>query len=174
MTINQAALPASHFQTLSPHILWSSSHNQWTTLITHSLPIPFIHQSAMITEHLLWVRRHYMLGAHWSTVLVLWSHDSWSGQILVDLFITQCREMIILRALESSCWLQVREQIGRGLVSLEGDLLGNNCRNQEWEGRGLDQICITVDKAWYSNLTLKALSSRVFLSNPVAISALLG
>ena len=38
----------------------------------------------------------------------------------------------------------------------------------------MDQICITVDKAWYSNLTLKALSSRVFLSNPVAISALLG
>ena len=100
--------------------------------------------------------------------------DSWSGQMFVHLFIAQCSEMVILKALESSCCLQVREQTGGGLVSMEGDLLGNNCRNQEWEGGGLDQIYTTVDKAWCCKVTLKALSCRVFLSNPVAILALLG
>ena len=156
-------------------MLWSSSHNQWTTLITHSFLITFVHQSVRITEYLLWVRCCYVLGAHWSTALVGWSHRFLEyGQLLVYLFIAQCSEMIILKALESSCWLQVREQTGGGLVSMEGDLLGNNCRNQEWEGGGLDQIYTTVDKAWYYKVTLKALSCRVFLSNTVAILALLG
>lgn len=38
----------------------------------------------------------------------------------------------------------------------------------------MDQICTTVDKAWYYKVTLRALSCRVFLRNPVAFLALLG
>ena len=35
----------------------------------------------------------------------------------------------------------------------------------------MDQSSIMVDKAWYCRTTLEALSSRVFLSNLVVVSA---